>query len=156
VKHLLIDGSNIVHAWPELKMLMKRDREAARTKLSAYVSVLHDAEQVRVSIVFDGRGADLVVERPLGHATFSHIYTPVGTTADDVIEQWVGQSAEPDSCCVATEDRAERQTIEALGASGISAQELWKWVERAQERQSSQLAGLRKNAERKWRRPDVS
>ncbi len=152
-KHLLIDGSNILHAWPELRALLKRDRDAARATLSQRVSVLHDVEQLRVLLVFDGRGGELVIEHPLSHATFTHLYTPTGTTADDVIEQIVGNAADAALCLVATDDRAERQTIEALGAAGISSDELAARITRAQERQRTQVTGLRRENERDWRRP---
>jgi uncharacterized protein len=152
-KHLLIDGANILHAWPELRALLKRDRDTARARLSQAVSVIHDVEQTRVTLVFDGRGAELVMERPSGHATFTHLYTPTGTTADDVIEQLVGNAASAANCVVATDDRAERQTVEALGAAGMSSSDLASWVARVEERQRAQLSGLKRENERDWRRP---
>jgi predicted RNA-binding protein with PIN domain len=151
-KHLLVDGSNIMHAWPDLRVLLARDRDAARARLSQMLSVIHDAEQTRLTLVFDGRGEDLVVECPGGIKTYAHIYTPAGTTADDVIEQLVGKAAEPSLCIVATDDRAERQTIEATGAAGISARELLAWIERAEQRQQSQLKERRRENEKNWRR----
>jgi len=140
-KHLLVDGSNILHAWPTLRTLMQRDRDAARARLSQMLSVIHDVEQVRLTLVFDGRGDDLVVECPGELKTFAHVYTPAGTTADDVIEQLVGKAADPSMCIVATDDRAERQTIEATGGVSISAKDLLSWIERAGERQRTHLAG---------------
>jgi predicted RNA-binding protein with PIN domain len=153
-KHLLVDGSNILHAWPELRALLKRDRDAARARLSQMLSVLHDVEQVRLTLVFDGRGADLVVECPNGLKTFSHIYTPTGVTADDAIEQLVGQAVDPSACVVATDDRAERQTIEATGAAGISADELAAWVQRAGQRQKTQLSNRLEANDKTWRRKE--
>jgi uncharacterized protein len=152
-KHLLIDGANILHAWPELRALLKRDRDAARARLSQTVSVLHDVEETRVTLVFDGRGAELVIERPSDHATFTHLYTPTGTTADDVIEQLVGNATSAAHCIVATDDRAERQTVEALGATSVSSADLASWVARVEERQRAQLSGLKRENERDWRRP---
>jgi predicted RNA-binding protein with PIN domain len=152
-KHLLIDGANILHAWPELRGLLQRDRDAARASLSQRVSVLHDLEQVRVTIVFDGRGDELVIKRPSSQPTFSHLYTPTGTTADDVIEHLIGKAADGSLYIVATDDRAERQTIEALGATGLSSTDLAAWIARADERQRAQVAGLRRGNERDWRRP---
>jgi predicted RNA-binding protein with PIN domain len=152
-KHLLIDGANIVHAWPELRALLKRDRDAARAGLSRRVSVLHDVEQIRLTIVFDGRGDELVIERPTNQPTLTHLYTPSGTTADDVIEQLVGKAKDASDCLVATDDHAERQTIAALGATGLSSGDLQAWVLRADERQRAQVSGLKRENEREWRRP---
>ena len=117
------------------------------------MSVLHEVEQVRLSLVFDGRRAELAMEQPSGHATFAVIHTPTGTTADDVIEQLVGQAREPGQCVVATDDRAERQVIESLGAAGMSAADLATWVERAGERQGARLEERRRANDVQWRRP---
>ncbi len=151
-KHLLVDGSNIMHAWPELRALLKGDRDTARSRLSQAVRILHDVEQVRVTIVFDGRGAGLTVERPSGHATFAHIHTPAGTTADDVITQLVRKARHPADCVVATDDRAERQAVEALGGAGLSSEDLAGWVDRAGKRQEVRLDDRRRDNDAKWRK----
>lgn len=151
-RHLLVDGSNVMHAWPELRVLLKRDRDAARLRLSHAMSALHDAEQIRVTLVFDGRGAELSLERPSGHLTFTLAYAPSGMTADDVIEQMVGRSRDPGACLVATDDRAQRQTIEALGAAGLSTADLAAWVERATQRQRAQTDRRRTENDKAWRR----
>jgi predicted RNA-binding protein with PIN domain len=151
-KHLLVDGSNIMNAWPELRALLKRDRDGARARLSQALRVLHDAEQVRVTIVFDGRGETLSIEQPAGQPTFAHLYTPSGTTADDVIAQLVGQARLPADCLVATDDRGERQAIETLGAAGLSSADLAGWIGRVEKRQQSGLAERRLSNEKAWRR----
>lgn len=151
-KHLLVDGANLVHAWPELRALMKSDREVARSQLTQRLVAIHDAEQTRVTLVFDGRGDELVVERPLGHLTFSVLYTPSSLTADDVIEQLIGRAVDPALCLVATGDQAERQTVEASGAVCVSPMDLASWVERAEARLTATVAGVNRTNARKWRK----
>jgi predicted RNA-binding protein with PIN domain len=153
LRHLLIDGSNILHAWPELRALLARDRDAARAKLAAAASGLQEAEHLRVSLVFDGRGAELTVEHPSGRPEFTVLYTPAGATADDVIEQLVAKSRQPGDCLVATDDRAERQTIEALGASGLSSADLAAWVRQSAGRMGSRLSDRKRANDRDWRKP---
>lgn len=150
-KHLLIDGSNILRAWPELRAIERRDRDSARARLSDTVRILHDLEECRLTLVFDGKGADLVIEHPSGHDSFTQIFTPSHLTADDVIEHLVGQAADPSTCWVATDDRAERQTVEAVGGVSLSAADLAAWVARAQLRQTQQLSGLQKRNRQEWR-----
>ena len=152
-QHLLIDGANILHAWPELRALLKRDRSAARSQLAQQVAAIHDGERVRVTLVFDGRGQELVMERPSGQVTFSVLYTPASLTADDVIEQLVGQAAEPANCVVATDDQAERQTVAALGAHVMAAEDLLVWVRRAAARHGTAVTDLRRTNNRKWQKP---
>jgi len=152
-KHLLVDGANLLHAWPELRALMKRDRTAARSQLVQRLSAVHDAEQVRVTLIFDGRGDELVVERPSGHLTFSVLYTPSSLTADDVIEQLVGKAADVSLCHVATGDQAERQTIEAAGAVWVPPADLAAWVARAESRLAADVKGINRANAQKWKSP---
>jgi predicted RNA-binding protein with PIN domain len=150
--HLLVDGSNVLHAWPELRGLLPADRDAARSRLSGVLAALHDIEHIRLTIVFDGRGPELTVERPAGGAGFAHIHTPAGTTADEVIIQLVGKSKFPADCIVATDDRGEREAVEALGASVISTADLAGRAGRASQRQAAQVAHQRRGNEGKFRR----
>jgi predicted RNA-binding protein with PIN domain len=152
-KHLLVDGPNILHAWPELRALLRRDRDAARSQLVQRLATIHDAEAVRVTAVFDGRGPELVVERPSQQETFIVLFTPSKLTADDVIEQLVARAAEPDTCHVATGDQAERRTVEAFGASWVAPDELAAWCERAEQRVGALTAGLRRRNAQEWQRP---
>jgi predicted RNA-binding protein with PIN domain len=152
-RHLLVDGANILHAWPELRRLIKRDRDAARSQLTGSLAAIHDGEGMRVTIVFDGRGDQIVVEQPSRQATFSVVYTPDALTADDVIEQMVANSSEPSACVVATDDQAERETVMAAGATAIRSDELAAWVRRAGERQSAAVTALRKSNAREWQKP---
>lgn len=151
-RHLLVDGSNILHAWPELRALAKEDRDAARARLVQQLTAIHDAEQVRVTVVFDGRGEKLTVERPSDQVTFSVIYTPSSLTADDVIEQIVTGATEAVVCTVATDDLAERSMVIAAGGNAIAAAELAAWVRRAADRQEATVAKLRTNNLKEWRK----
>ncbi len=150
-KHLLVDGANVLHAWPETRALLRRDRSAARAHLARAVASIHDAEGVRVTLVFDGRGTELTTEQPGAAATFAIVSTPSGTTADDVIEQLVGAARVPENCVVATGDQAVRETVTALGAAWVSPEDLAAWGARAEGRLHKRVAGLRRQTEQKWR-----
>jgi len=151
IQHLLIDGANVLHAWPDLRAILKRDRAAARAKLVQRAAMIHDGEEVRVTVVFDGRGKELVIERPSAQPTLSVLYTPAAQTADDVIEQLVAQASDPATCLVATADRAERQTAEASGARVISPEELAAWIRRVEARQGARMIRLRRANDQQWR-----
>ena len=151
-KHLLVDAANVIHAWPDLRALLKRDRDAARSQLIQRVSAVHDAESLRVTVVIDGRGQDIVVEHPSRQATLTVVYTPSSMTADDVIEQMVGRSADPSQCEVATGDQAERSTIEATGAVWVPPPDLLARIERAERRLGSKVAEVNRASTQEWRR----
>lgn len=151
-KHLLVDAANVIHAWPELRAMMRRDRDAARSQLVGRLGAIHDAESMRVTVVIDGRGDAVVVEHPSDQATLSVVYTPSSRTADDIIEQMVGRSPDPSACEVATGDQAERSTIEATGAVWVPPQDLLARVERAERRLGAKVAGLNRANAQEWRR----
>lgn len=151
-KHLLVDAANVIHAWPELHTLLKRDRNAARTRLIQQLGAVHDAESVRVTVVIDGRGPEIVVEHPSQEATLTVIYTSSSLTADDVIEKMVGRSADPSLCEVATGDQAERSTVEASGAVWISPADLQARTNRAEFRLASKVTALNRANAQDWHR----
>lgn len=150
-RHLLVDGANLLHAWPDLCALAQKDRSAARAGLVQRLAILHDSAGWRVTIVFDGRGPDLVIESVDGQQSFAVVTTPAALTADDVIEQLVGKSADPAACTVATADRAEAQTVTALGAQAMPPADLAAWIERVAARQGAHIATLRRDNEHRWR-----
>lgn len=105
-----------------------------------------------MTVVFDGKGPELSVDFPLGQETLAMVFTPSGTTADDVIEQMVAKSPDPTACSVATDDRAERETAGAAGAVILSAADLQAWVIRSVQRQTQAVADLQAKANRGWMR----
>lgn len=151
-KHLLVDGSNVIHAWPELRALVGRDRTTAQVQLVGALTAIHDHEGVRVTVVFDGSGSELEISCPGGRASFATVRTPTGMTADDFIERWVGRAASPGDCWVATGDRAEVRTVEALGARSLAPEDLAGWCRRAGGRIEVKLAGRKRENDREWKR----
>ncbi len=149
--HLLVDGSNILHAWPDTRALVRRDREAAKALLLRRVAVLHDFAGWRVTVVFDGRGESLSVEAVGDAADFACVHTPAGATADDVIEQLVGRAAAPAACLVATADQAERSTVEAAGAAWCSPEELAARIVSMDTQGGRRVARGNAEADRVWR-----
>jgi predicted RNA-binding protein with PIN domain len=113
---------------------------------------IHDEGELRVTLVFDGRGREIVVERPSLQSTFSVVYTPSTLTADDVIEHMVANSTAPAECCVATDDNGERETVSALGAATIHSADLAEWVKRVQSRRASTLEKRRDANTRSWKK----
>jgi uncharacterized protein len=148
--HLLVDGSNLIHAWPDTRALVRQNRDAARALLVKRIAPLHEGAGWRVTIVFDGRGDALQVDPVAGAADFACIYTPAGTTADDIIEQLVARAAAPELCLVSTADQAERGTVEAAGAAWCSPGELAARIEAQDTRRNMKLAAMAAQTDRKW------
>ncbi len=150
--HLLVDGSNVLHAWPETAALLRRDKNAARARLIDVLASVHGTRECRITIVFDGSGSELAVERPIDDVTFSVLTTPSGVTADEVIEQLVTQGKTPGDCTVVTADRAVRQSVEAAGGSSLPPADLAKWIERAGEQALRQARRITDSSNRRTSR----
>ncbi|MBV6497838.1 MAG: hypothetical protein CJBNEKGG_00050 [Prosthecobacter sp.] len=118
--YLLVDGHNVMHAWPELARHMRSagKRHLARTELLQRLRHLQDMSGMQVVVVFDGTTARVTEERePEG---LQIIFADAGHTADDLIEKLVARYAGERSMQVASADGLVRETITAFGAGWIS------------------------------------
>ena len=116
---LLVDGNNVIHAWPDLLELHQRRRGLAHTELCHRLRQVHDAGTYRVVVVFDGRRSQLNEERETGG--FQIIYSDAGRTADDIIERLALSYAKKHRIVVATDDGAEADMVSSFGAEVMSA-----------------------------------
>ncbi|EAY9327754.1 hypothetical protein A7K82_23545, partial [Salmonella enterica] len=83
---LLVDGYNVIGAWPELSYLKDRDLEAARDKLVEWMAEYQSYTGYRVVVVFDAqfvRG----VKRKSKKYQVEVVFTHEDETADEYIEQ---------------------------------------------------------------------
>ena len=124
--------------------------DAVIGRLTDAVQVIHDCEEIRVSLVFDGKGEEITVERPSKLLTFSLLYTPEGMTADDLIEQMVGKAESPENYIVATQDNHERMTVESSGGVTISPKELDRWIQRCRLQQSARVRKISSQVKKGW------
>ncbi len=145
LKHLIVDGNNVGRAWGDTGKLWRKNADAARALVVERTRIWHDAMAWRVSVVFDGRGAELSISKPAGESTFLVAYSPSGVTADTVIEQWVSHSRNAGDCVVVTADRALRDTVSAMGAETIGSQTLREWIQRAEDSAQRRIERLRAN-----------
>ncbi|MCH8474190.1 MAG: NYN domain-containing protein [Opitutales bacterium] len=151
-RHLLVDGYNVLHQWPRGKAFLRRGQlAAARDYLAAEVRVLHDREGLRVTLVFDGKGEKVELERPYEDLTFSFLYSPSGLSADAVIEQLVSGAGDPSQCLVITQDSLERETLQVAGATVMSPEDLAAWVRQAEGRLAGELQKRRQESHEWWR-----
>jgi len=145
--HMVIDGYNIIHAWPELNKEFRRGSDVVCQLLVDAVSVLHNQENQRVTVVFDGQGDQLTVEYPSKLKTFSVLYAPAGISADAIIEQLAARSDAPKDMTVASRDNMVCESVASYGAFTISPDQLKKEVDRCQKQQTIHL--LKKKKEQK-------
>lgn len=130
-EYLIVDGYNIIGAWPELAKLKDVDLEEARDKLIDVLADYQAYSGMKVYLIFDahqvpGLGGKYVASR------LEIIYTREKETADELIERLslslIGRRRH---VYVATSDMAEQSVIFGQGAYRLSARELLVKVKQA-------------------------
>ena len=128
---LIVDGYNMIGAWPELVLLKNQDRlEDAREALLNRLSNYAKYEGLKIIVVFD---AQLVpgVTQSYTKYQLEVIFTEEGETADSYIERIAGElNNRLTQVTVATSDLAEQWVIFSQGALRTSARELYNSVEK--------------------------
>ncbi|EEO9428629.1 NYN domain-containing protein [Listeria monocytogenes] len=121
---LLVDGYNVIGAWPELSFLKDRDLEAARDKLVEWMAEYQSYTGYQVVVVFDAQ-FDRGVKRKSKKYQVEVVFTHEDETADEYIEQkaieWKNVRTQ---IMVATSDYTEQWAIFGQGALRISSREL--------------------------------
>jgi predicted RNA-binding protein with PIN domain len=124
MEKLIVDGYNVVHAWPSLKReLDEAGLEAARDRLIERMAVLGMVTGAEVTVVFDSHRAASSSEEVIEGVRV--IFTRKGHSADHAIERIAYLAAEAgDVITVATSDRFQRDLVRGMGGAVISALEL--------------------------------
>lgn len=124
---LLVDGYNMIGAWPELTLLKNQEKLAdARDLLLFQLSNYSKYEGLDVIVVFD---AQLVpgIQQEYRKFQLTVIFTKTGETADSYIEKRSGElMSRVNQVTVATSDLAEQWLVFSKGALRKSANELYQ------------------------------
>jgi predicted RNA-binding protein with PIN domain len=133
VERLVVDGYNVIHAWPMLKRLLSdASLEAARDKLVERLAVLGMVRGAEVTVVFDSHRAASSSEEMVEGVRV--LFTRKGHSADHAIERIAYQAGDAgDAITVATSDRFQRDLVRGMGGAVISALELERQVIDAEE-----------------------
>lgn len=127
--YLLVDGYNIIFAWPELKELAGENLDAARDRLLDILSNYQGYTGEHLICVFDAykvKGNHGSVEK---YNNMDVVYTKEAETADMYIEKVTLEIGKKHNVTVATSDRLEQMIITGHNAVRISAERLLEYVE---------------------------
>jgi predicted RNA-binding protein with PIN domain len=130
LERLIVDGYNVVHAWPSLKRLVSNaSLEAARDELVHRLSVMEMVTGESVTVIFDAHHSSAVANSEETVEGVRVIFTRKGHSADHAIERlaYEAQSA-GDVITVATSDRFQRDLVRGMGGAVISSLELERRV----------------------------
>ncbi|WLR55055.1 NYN domain-containing protein [Mesobacillus subterraneus] len=121
---LLVDGYNIIGAWPELVGLKKKELSAARDRLVEIMAEYQAYTGYRVIIVFDAHFVS-GNQKKYKNYKVEVIFTKENETADERIERLaIDLSNRKTQIHVATSDYTEQWAIFGQGALRKSAREL--------------------------------
>jgi predicted RNA-binding protein with PIN domain len=130
MERLIVDGYNVLHAWPSLKRLISEaSLEAARERLVERLSVLGMVTGQTVTVVFDAHHSAAMANSEETVDGVRVVFTRKGHSADHVIERIAYDAAgSRDVITVATSDRFQRDLVRGMGGAVISALELERQV----------------------------
>ena len=131
-EYLIVDGYNIIGAWPELQALKEENLEYARARLIEILSAHAVLSKRIVILVFDAYQVKKNSSSREMIQGIEVIYTKENVTADMAIERLTAQIPKHQKVFVATSDRLQQETIWGKGAFRISAMELKREVEQAE------------------------
>ncbi|PID03354.1 MULTISPECIES: NYN domain-containing protein [unclassified Sporosarcina] len=121
---LLVDGYNIIGAWPELQQLKQENFAQARDRLIERMAEFQANKGWRVIVIFDAHLAPGIEKRKKQYRV-EVVFTRENETADERIEKLVSElSNRLTQIHVATSDLVEQWVVFAQGALRISAREL--------------------------------
>ncbi|WP_078551151.1 NYN domain-containing protein [Bacillus alkalicellulosilyticus] len=165
---LLVDGYNIIGAWPELREAKERNLELARDLLLEKMAEYQAFTGSKVIVIFDAHMVEGIGKKYQNYRV-DVIYTKENETADERIEKLVIELKRVDTqIYVATSDFVEQSVTFGRGALRKSARELRieleiaekgikNSVEKTQKKQPSTKIPLTKEMAElfeKWRRGD--
>lgn len=126
---LLVDGYNIIHAWEELKELVRDvSLESARQRLMDILSNYKGTSKATIILVFDGYLVKGNIGTVYEYQNIFVVYTKEAETADHYIERVVTSLPKHYKVRVATGDGLEQLIIYGQGAIRMTARELWREV----------------------------
>ena len=126
---LLVDGYNIINAWPDLRRTAEHSLEDARGQLLDIMQDFQGYNGYRIIVVFDAHMIKGGIEKRETMGNVEVVYTKENETADHYIERWTDGIQKNMHVMVATSDFLQQRIVMAKGAVRISARELLEQVE---------------------------
>ncbi|MEK3988164.1 MULTISPECIES: NYN domain-containing protein [Robertmurraya] len=143
---LLVDGYNIIGAWPELRELKNKDLAAARDRLVERMAEYQAYSGYRVIVVFDAHFVK-GTEKKYKNYKVEVIFTRNNETADERIEKLaISLNNRKTQIHVATSDFTEQWAIFGQGALRKSARELLIEMDSVEKKIEKKVKNIQENS----------
>jgi predicted RNA-binding protein with PIN domain len=132
-RRLIVDGYNIIHAWPDLQPLLRtHDLEEARRRLVRRLAEHHASSGDQIVVVFDSGKRPRDAGAPERVDGVEVRFGTSANSADHIIERLAyeaSRSAAREATVVVTNDHLQRDMVRAMGIAAMSAEMLLGEVE---------------------------
>ncbi len=142
-EYLLVDGYNIVFAWPELAGMAQENMEGARMKLLDQLCNYQAIRKCRIIAVFDAYRVKEHREEFIAYHNIHLVYTREAQTADHYIEKFAHDNNRKYRITVATSDGLQQMIVRGAGCALLSARELKTEMEEANKRVTEEFQDSR-------------
>lgn len=143
-EYLLVDGYNILHAWEEMRELMKVTIDGARNSLLDILCNYQGYKRCRLIVVFDAYKVSGGVGSAQDYHNIHVVYTREAETADQYIEKFAHEMGRKYRVTVATSDGLEQMIIRGQGCILMSANDLKEDIMRVGQRIEEERGNLPK------------
>ena len=145
---LIVDGYNIIHAWPELKVVLKAvNYEAARQRLIDTMCDFSAHNNYETLVVFDAHMTKGKLRHVETYPPIKVVFTAEHETADQYIEKAVNlHDTRKSNVYVATSDALEQSIIFGSGGARLSARELLRMVQASKQAQDKKIDSMQKES----------
>ena len=133
-EYLLVDGYNIIFAWPELNELAETNMDGARQKLLDLLCNYQGIQNCHIIAVFDAYRVKEHKEEVIKYHNIHLVFTKEAQTADQYIEKFAHQNSNKYKMVVATSDGLQQIIVRGAGCMLLSARELREEMEKANQR----------------------
>ncbi|MBQ9408492.1 MAG: NYN domain-containing protein [Clostridia bacterium] len=123
-EYLLVDGYNVIYAWPELKSASDGELELGRKLLSDILDNYAPLTDAHIILVFDAYKVKNNPGKTEKYGNIEIVYTKEAQTADSYIEKLAYELTKLNRVRVATSDGLEQLIILGSGALRMTALEL--------------------------------
>lgn len=120
----IIDGYNVINAWPKLKDISKVSLETARDRLIDQMAEYKSLSGEEVVIVFDAYNLDRNIESVYEKYGMQIVYTKRFQTADTYIEKEIHRLGPKENLKVVTDDGQIQILATSKGAVRMTSAEL--------------------------------
>ncbi len=146
--YLLVDGYNIIFAWPELKELADENMDSAKIKLLDFLSNYQWIRKCHIIAVFDAYRVQGHREEVIDYYNIHLVYTREAQTADNYIEKFAHDNKKNYNITVATSDGLQQMIVRGEGCFLLSARELYAEIIGANNKmmkEYKEMAGIDRN-----------